>query len=229
MTYTASLQEQKIKHLESEYDEIDRRHRHSQNAEKSCKEAIVRHQRRSRELKVAVEDAESIVDQLKDAIDRDSIEEGKLDELKKSLEEAKQEQAIDEGSYEDSVIAKDKHMAEMNKFRAEMKEIDGRLQAAESKVQKAEARLPKLVNQRHLALQDKNSTIQALQDVKDDKAQLERDRAEKIPVVAEWKEKATKIGARVRITPGETTDSLYKKAEKLTQDVNNFEKRWAGV
>jgi len=113
----------------------------------------------------------------------------------------------------------------VNKFRAQLKEIDTHLKEAESKVQKAEARLPKLVNQRHLALQDKNSTIQALQDVKEDKAQLERDRAEKVPVVIEWTEKATKIGTRVRIDPGETTDSLYKMAEKLTRDVSDYEKR----
>lgn len=225
MTYTTSLQENKIEQLETEYKEIEKRLRDSQSAEKACNEAIVRHQRRSRELKVAVEDAESIVDQLKDAIDRDSIEEGKLDELKNSLEEAKRDQALDEGSYEDSVIAKDKHMAEMNKFRAQLKEIDTHLKEAESKVQKAEARLPKLVNQRHLAMQDKNSTIQALHDVKEDKAQLERDRAEKVPVVIEWTEQATKIGTRVRIDPGETTDSLYKMAEKLTRDVSDYEKR----
>ncbi|MCJ1246552.1 Structural maintenance of chromosomes protein 6 [Trapelia coarctata] len=222
------LQQEKIKHLEREWNELGKRCRDSQNAEKACNEAIFRHNRRSRELKAAVENAEAVVDQLQDAIDRDSIEEGRLDELKKSLEETQREKALHEGSYEDSVLAKDKHKAEMNKFRVVMKEIDERLKEAESKVRKAEARLPKLVNQRQLALQDKNSTIQALQDVNEDKAQLERDRAEKVPVVAEWAEKAAKIGPRVDISPGETSDSLYQKAEKLTEDVKKFEKRLGG-
>jgi len=224
-THTTRLQEEKIKHLEREYSEIDKRYRDSRNAEKAYNEAIVRHTRRSRELKADIQNAESVVDQLQDAIDRDSIEEGKLDELKKSLEETQREKALHEGSYEDSVLAKDKHKAEMNKFRVKMKEIDERLKEAELKVQKAEARLPKLVNQRQLALQDKNSTIETLQGIKEDKAQLERDRAEKAPVVAEFREKATKIGPRVTISPGETTDSLYQMAEKLTEDVKKFEKR----
>lgn len=227
MTDTTRLQEQKIQRLEGEYNELEKRYRDSQIAQKVCKEAIVRHHRRSKELKLEVADVESTVDQLQDAIDRDSIEEGKLEELKKSLEEAKQEKAVHEGSYEDSVIAKDKHRADMNKYREKMKEIDERLKEAESKVKKAEARLPKLVNQRQVALQDKHSTIQALQDVKEDKAQLERERAEKVPVVAEWTEKAARIGARVPINPGETSDSLYQRAEKLTEDVKKFEKRSA--
>ena len=113
----------------------------------------------------------------------------------------------------------------MNKFRVVMKEIDERLKEAKSKVQEAEARLPRLVNQRHLALQDKNSTIEALRGVKEEKVQLERDRAEKAEVVAGFTEKATRIGPRVPITPGETSDSLYLIAEKLTEDVKRFEKR----
>ncbi|MCJ1477140.1 Structural maintenance of chromosomes protein 6 [Lambiella insularis] len=223
-----SRQDEAVKRLEAESNEINRRYRDSQSATEECTKAIARHQKQSKELKDEVRRAESIVENLQDAIDLDAGLEGKLDALKKGLEETTSDHAMDESSYQESVLAKDKLLSSMKGSQEEMALIDKRLHEVETKVQKAEEDLAKLVEQRSSALQDKNSAIDALRIANEEKIELEGSRMRKLTVVTEYTEEANKVGPRVPVPQGESGSSLEKKLEKFWKDVQQHEKRHGG-
>jgi hypothetical protein len=54
---------------------------------------------------------------------------------------------------------------------------------------------------------------------------LELQRSEMSEIVAEFNEKASKIGPRVPIESGETTESIDKKLTKLDEDIKRHEQR----
>ena len=196
-----------------------------QRAEEECNKAITRHHRRSAELKAEVRRAECVLDELQDAMDKDAVQEGRLDTLKEGLAEAEREKIRLESSYQESVIAKDKHMADMNDCRQDLTTLDKRVEEAQLKVKKAESKLSKLTEQRLLALRDKNSAIFQLQEARDTKLDLEQGRDEKVAHVAEFVEAASKVCPRIPIDPGETGPTLEKKLKQVQESIEKFEAR----
>ncbi|MCJ1378067.1 Structural maintenance of chromosomes protein 6 [Xylographa soralifera] len=223
-----SLRRDTLKRLQGDLTELDRCYREAQNAVEECNKEIARHRRRSKELQGDIRRAESVADDLQDAIDLGAGQEGKLEALKKGLEETTEEQTILEGSYEESVLAKDKFMAQMKEFQEKMTVIDGHLAEVELKLKKAEKRSAKLIEQRHTVLQDKNSVIEALRVATEDLKELQDGRTEKVEAVTAFVEGASKVGPRVPIPPGETGKAIEKKLEKVIQDCDAYEKKFGG-
>ena len=225
VAHRSSFRRDTLKRLQSDLTELDRRFREAQNAVEESKKAIARHQRHSRELQSDIRHAESEADDLQDAIDLGAGQEGKLEALKKGLEETNEEKTMLEGSYEESVLAKDKFMAQMKEFLEKMTIIDTRLAEAELRLKKAEKRPAKIIEQRHLALQDKNSAIEALRVATEDLKDLQDGRTEKVEAVAAFIEGASKVGPRVSIPTGVTGKAIEKKLGKVIEDLNAYEKR----
>ncbi|MCJ1398655.1 Structural maintenance of chromosomes protein 6 [Xylographa trunciseda] len=223
-----SLRQDTLKRLQGHLTEIDRRYRDAQNTVEECGKAIAQHHRRSRELQDDIRRVESLADDLQDAIDLDAGQEGKLEALKKGLEETTEEHTMLEGSYEESVLAKDKFMTQMKECREKMTVTDARFAEVELKMRKAEKRVAKLIEQRHIALQDKNLAIEALRVATEELKELQDGRAEKVESVAAFIEGASKVGPRVSIPPGETGKAIEKKLEKVIQDCEAYEKRFGG-
>ena len=167
--------------------------------------------------------AEDIVEKLQDALDRDAIEEGRLDALKENLAEAEEERATYEGQYEESVIASDNAKAALREKKEQMSAIDVRIDEAMAKVDKAKGRLAKIQEQRHKALQQKNAAIETVEKAKATFALTETERDEKLEVVKHFTEQAAQICARVPVDAGETGSSLDRKLLKLDADVKRFE------
>jgi chromosome segregation ATPase len=219
----ARLQMEEVERARRARNEADQRFQDAQRAINEAKQAIVRHDRRSKELKAEIRAAQSTVDDLQDALDRDSVEEGKLDQLKANLEEAKSDYSITAGSYQEAVIAMDKYKVDMAKLSGEWKTIEERLKKARARVAKAKVTVDRMTNQRQAALQDKNSVYETLENAKDEKLQAEEARDKATKTIAEWSEKAAECGPRVPIDPMDTSVTLQTKYEKLSKDLRNYE------
>lgn len=172
---------------------------------------------------IAEQSAKSVVEELQDALDRDVIEEGRLDVLKEHLSEATEEVGAHEGSYEDSVVAIDKIKELMKTSRDQMAVLDARIAEAEAQINKAENKATRVSTQRDGALRLKNSAYESIDKAVAYKAGVEKDRAEKVGVVAQFTEQANNICARVPVDAGETGDSLDKKLKKLSADLKKYE------
>ena len=172
--------------------------------------------------------AETIVADLQDALDRDVTEEGRLEALKTALAEASEEKTMDEGSYEDSVIAIDKATDAMNACRKQMSEIDVRIAEAEAMVLKAENKATRLETQRMTTLQAKNKALQTVKDEQKRKQDKEQEREQKAATVEDFIEQASAICPRVAVDAGETGTSIDNKLSKLIADLKKYEDRIGG-
>ena len=182
-------------------------------------QALNRHIRDAQSLRIAMQKADEVVEKLQDALEEDAIEEGRLDALKESLREAEEDKATQEGSYGESVITADKFRDAMRDKREEMRAIDVRIEEATMKLGKAKAKAEKFCNQRTKDLQQKNSVFKAVQDAKDRLAGLEKELEEAAHTVAEYTAQAQQISVRVPVPHGETVQSLDNKLTKLDEDL----------
>ena len=190
-----------------------------------CEQAILENKRDAQSLRIEMQQAENIVDELQDALDQDAIEEGRLDVLKDQLMEAKEEKSTHEASYEESVIAKDKNNDSLRTAREQMASKDVIIEDAKAKIFKAEGRAAKCASQRSSALRDENAAFDSVESGRLEKEQYERERDEESQRVDEFTRKANDFCSRVPVDEGETGDSIDLKLEKLNKDLKDAERR----
>lgn len=188
-----------------------------------CDQDIGNHRKETGNLRVIVQRAESIVDKLQDALDNDAVEEGRLEALKTQLLEAQNEVTNHEGSYEDSVVALDKVRESMRVSRIQMKAVDDRVLEAEVKIRIAESEATKLSDKGETALKKKNAAVDAAKKAVINKAVLEPQRKAQFETLTQFLEEANAICQRVPVDPGETSETLEKKQEKLHDDLVRYE------
>lgn len=169
--------------------------------------------------------AEDLAEKRQDELERDSVQDGRLEALKAALTEAEEEKSIFEGSYQDAIIQKERLNEIANKLNVELKAFDDEIKDMGAKIRKAEINASKLAQARHSALQEKNQAIQKIEDAKADKEREERKRQTQVERVNLWTSQAAQICTRVPVEPGETPASLDKKLEKLHQDIRRFERQ----
>ena len=208
--------------------ELNQLERISQEKEKHllrCGQSVFRNKKDAQRLKLEMQQAENIVDELQDALDQDAVEEGRLDVLKAQFTEAKEEKSTHEASYEESVIAKDKNNELLRASREQMASKDVMIEEAKAKVLKAEGRANKCASQRASALRDKNAAFDAVESGKLEREQLEKERDEESRRVDEFTQQANELYPRVPVDEGETGDSIELKLEKLNKDLKDGERR----
>ena len=224
-TKLLSSQRELLQSLRAELNQYERMSQEKQKHLIRCEQAIARNKKDVQRLKIEMQQAENIVDELQDALDQDAVEEGRLDVLKAQLEEAKEEKGTYEASYEESVIAKDKNKELLRASREQMASKDVIIEDAKAKVLKAEGRATKCASQRASALRDKNAAFDSVESGKLEREQLERERDEESRRVDEFTQLANEYGPRVPVDEGETGDSIELKLEKLNKDLKDGERR----
>ena len=190
-----------------------------------CEQAIGKNKRDAQHLKIEMQRAENIVDELQDALDQDAVEEGRLDFLKDQLTEAKDEKSTHEASYELSVIAKDKNKELLKTSREHMASKDIVIEDAKAKVLRAESKATKSASQRASALRQKNTAFDSVASERLEREQYEREREEESQRVDLFTRLANEICSRVPVEEGETGESIDLKLQKLNKDLNDAEKR----
>ena len=215
--------------LQSDLQKLEQMAGEKRNHLKSCEQAIARHKKDVMRLKIEVQKAETKVDELQDALEEDSVEEGRLESLKQELEDAREEKIGHEASYEESVNAKDRNKESLDNAKDELAKIDAQLKEAEAKVLKSESKLTRCVNQRSSALTEMNAAYESVQAAKEDLESIKEERNQCVRTVEDFTSQANVICPRVPIEHGETYDSLNLKLEKLKKDLNAAQRRYAGT
>ncbi|KAL8673351.1 MAG: hypothetical protein Q9168_002230 [Polycauliona sp. 1 TL-2023] len=217
-----------LQRLRAHLNDLERTVRERQTSLKNCEQAITRHKRESREQRVDMQRVESDVENIQDALERDSLEEGKLDALKDGLKEAEEEKVTNEASYGDSVVAMDKAREALRVCREEMSAIDGEVAEIQAKVRKAENKKLKSTERREAALRNKNAAFADLEARQKSKEKMEKQRTEHAKTVSLYIEQASAVHERVAIEAGETPTSVEKKLDKLREDLKRWETRLGG-
>lgn len=218
-----------LQRLRAELSTLENTLRERQTDLKNCEEAIMRHKRVSRELRVDVQRLEAEIEDLQDTLDKDAVEEGKLEALKEGLSEAKEELATHQASFGDSVIAVDKARDCLRTLREQMKTMDSEMAEVHAKIRKAEARRLKLSERREAALREKNSAFAEIEQIKNEQAVTQKARSDIAETVDIWSGEAGQVCPRVPVDRGETVHSLEKKIEKLQADLKRAESQLGGT
>ena len=185
----------------------------------------MKHKQETGRFRIAMQQADALVEELQDALDADAIEEGRLEALKGQLVEAQEDVTTHESSYEESVVAKDKNNDSVRTTRAEMAKIDRQIEEAENKVTRAETKATNCANQRMASLRDKNAAIEAVAQEQGEVDELNRERIDQVRTVENFIRQANEHCARVPVDEGETGDSIERKYEKLQKDLERAEQR----
>lgn len=222
-THSASRDE--LQRHRSELNDLERTLRERQTSVKNCEQAIVRHKRVSRELRIEVQRLEADVEDMQDKLDSGAVEEGKLEALKEGLDEAKEELTTHQASYGDSVVARDKAVAVMKTVRERMAAIDEEAADIKAKIRKAELKKVKMSENRDAALRAKNVAFANIEQLDEAYKSVERDRNDQAHTVGCFIEEATLVCNRVPIDRGETATSIETKLNKLHEDLKAWERR----
>ncbi|KAL8874123.1 MAG: hypothetical protein Q9174_000493 [Haloplaca sp. 1 TL-2023] len=214
--------------LRSELHDLEQTVRECQTNLKSCEQAITRQVRQIRELKVEMDGLDEDILGLQEVIDRDSLEEGKLDEYKKQLEGAKQTVATQEAQFGDAVLAADRARDAMKPLRDQMKAIDDEAAEVKAKIEKAEKRRMEKSLQRDAALREKNGAFNEIDNARTSEGDARAKSTEKQETIDLYTNEAKKICPRVPVDKGETCGSLEKKLEKLQADLQRADSRLGG-
>lgn len=217
------IQRENLQHLKQEYMDLQGHARAMDERVRQCEHAIVRHRQQQDELLLGVQRAEDLAEQRQDELERDTVQDGRLDALVTGLKEAEEEKTMHEGSYQEAIISKGKLNEVASQLRAEMGSLDEQMKDIEARAKKFETKALKLTQARHAALERKNRALQAIDDAKKDEGEVEDKRQAQANLTAGWAVEAGQICARVPVDPGETAESLDKKLVRLTQDLKRFE------
>lgn len=216
------LQRDTVSNLKLSLQEIEQQQRQARDNYEKCKQTLVRNQRQDRDIQLQIQKAEDSVDELREAIEKDSMEDGRLDVFKHNLEEVKEEKRVYEGSYEESVVAMDSLLQEIEVIQSELSAKNENVEAIQKKVQRLEGQETKCSTSRRKALGEKNALEGRLEEAKRDKTETENRRQEIASRILDFHEKANMVSPRVQVDEGETTNSLGKKLEKLMKDMQRF-------
>ena len=222
------LEDESLARARRELDGHDQEQRELQRVLESKKKALNDHDRASKNLQVEYQRAEDEVEEMMQGLEADTVEEGRLEALKDQLHDCLETKTHLANSFEDSVNAKDEYLARRKRLLDDQNELDGRVAAANEKIMRAQSMLDKADEKRHEALIKKNEAVKNIDDLQNERTLRQEELDTQNQQITDFTRQASAIGARVPIDPGETTDSLDRKLQKLDADQAKFEERIGG-
>jgi hypothetical protein len=194
----------------------------SQTHLQRCKEALVTHKCQEDELQINLQRLDDQVEELTDALERDTVQDGRLDVLKAALQDAEGEKRVSQGSFDESVAAMSAIKARLRATRREIMSKDTEIEAQNEQVNIAESESSKVKEQRRLALAEKNTAVTRVDDLRLARSRIVIKRDEVAARILDYSEQASIVSPRVAVDEGETPNSLDHKLERLQKDLDRF-------
>ncbi|KAL2841241.1 hypothetical protein BJY01DRAFT_13665 [Aspergillus pseudoustus] len=183
-----------------------------------CRQARERFERKRDELRVKSQRKEDRVEELEEALQRESREDSNLEVLQTTLREVEEEKGLNEGQLNDSANAMNQMMQILKQIRQEMVAKDADIAQLKEELRVAESEQHLITDKRRKRISEKNTAVGHIDDMKRTKERLKRTKDETVACILDFSEKANLVSQRVEIDPGETNTSLEKKYERLQRD-----------
>lgn len=219
---SSSAQRDIIADLRRQQKDIEQSLVTAQSHVKACKQALVRHGRTEKDLQIQMQTMEDHAEGLRDALDKENAEDGRIDALQAALKEAEDEKQLNEGSYQDSEAAMKAMLQTLKEIRRELSAKDAELGTLREKLQVAESEQNLVKTKQTKILDEKNEALRLIGEDKETKAIIEARKEVVKARVIEYNEKANLVSSRVPVDEGETPGSLDKKLDKLSRDLNRY-------
>lgn len=220
------MQREVIDTLKRDLGRLEQEYRASVQHVQRQKQLLAIHNNQEHELFVESQRAEDRVDDLKEAIDKDRNQDGRLEALTSALREAEEELKLHERSFEDCVNARDAATNKVKEIKRELAAKDTEISRVSENTRKAENELSVKANKRHTALVGKNDAIAKTDTAKAQVTQIERKQEDTAARIADFIQKASMVSPRVPIDAGETETSLAEKLERLDRDLRRYDSQY---
>ena len=220
--------QQHLQLAQREREAAEQNQRELQNAGKEAAQAVVRFERRQKELKVNVQKAEDAVEALQAEIDSNRPQDGKLQELERQLGNVTDELESEERSYQDVVNSLDDLDGKARELKTTLDGAQVELDQIEARINQADDGIRRAQKARSDALHQKNLAFALI-----DSAQNELDRKvgrreRQQSTVDEFTGLATRVGGRVAIPEGLRPNQINAQIEKLSEDMRRRQQEIGG-
>lgn len=188
-------------------------------------QALTRHNRDFKEARIAAQRAEEEWERMHDALEQETPQAGRLEDLERQLEDAKATKETNMEMARDAATARERIDATQRERRDQQSEIERELSEVNAKLSKAQIRVNRVQTNRETALHEKNEACESLEIARLQMASYEQQREVLIQDIAAMAVEAEKVGERPHIPPGETVDSLGRKYERLQNEIQTQNQR----
>lgn len=195
----------------------------------SCKQARVRYQRECDQQRIAVQRAEDRVEELREILEKETVEDGSLEALRDVLAGAEGDKISYEGSYNDSVNAMNDTMSKLREINRELNAKDEKIMAVEEELRIAKSEEQTVHDKRRRILSAKNAVVERIDHTKEHKARINRRKDEIDEIILDYEGKASMVSPRVPVDEGETPSSLDHKLERLHRDMQRYNQEWVTI
>lgn len=217
-----SVQQEIVQDLKRQLRDAEQEWQSSRSHLNKCNQAVSQHQQQSQALKIEMQKMEDHAEALRDALDKETVEDDRMESLRIALRELEDDVQIHEGSYEDGTTAMHAVLQNLKKIRRELKAKDEEIEALEHNVTVAASEKSKVEEKRSKILSDKNAAIARIENDKKDRDVVQERREQAQARVLYLIEKSSEISPRVPVDEGETVTSLERKLERFAQDVERY-------
>ncbi|PYH41146.1 DNA repair protein SMC6 [Aspergillus saccharolyticus JOP 1030-1] len=217
-----SMQKDALADLRKNLSDQEQLVRSARSTLESCKQARVRHDRKGSELRIAAQKAEDLIEEIIEALDKESVEDGRIDVLRTTLEEAEEEKRLNEGSLYDGIEAMDAMMKMLKATKQELSAKEAEVSAREAELRLAQNEENMTMESRRRSIREKNAAIEQINESKQGRARIHQKLEEISARILDFSEKASLVSPRVAIAEGETAASLDKKLERLHMDLRRY-------
>lgn len=195
--------------------------RSAQSRVEGCQQALMSHERKTNNLRIALQRKEDQAEELADALDKEP-EGDHLDVLRATLQEAEEEKRLNEGSLEDSMEAMDTMVKTLKATKQQLASKDGDIAASQEELRVAQSEEFVGHEKRRKMIRNKNAAIERIDDNKRERERIDQKREEVAARVIVFNEKASLVSPRVSVPEGETAASLDKKLDRLNKDIQRY-------
>ena len=171
-----------------------------------------------RALDREIQRQEVALQDLKDELQADTPQEQALEQLEAALKDAQEEQQMNENTYGDAVVEKDRLNAEQRPVKDKLNEIQQKLEEIGERIEEAKKKLHQAEDKRAAELLQTNKGHEAVKDAEKAKERLEKDRDHQLGMVDSFTEQAEQVSPRIPIDEGETIDTLDAKLRRLQRE-----------
>ncbi|KAE8308707.1 P-loop containing nucleoside triphosphate hydrolase protein [Aspergillus transmontanensis] len=216
------VQRDVVADLRRKLSDQEERFRSARSRLEGCKQARVRHGKSTNELRVILQRKEDHVEELTDVLDKERVEDDHLDVLRATLQEAKEEKRINEGSLKDSMEAMEAMMKGLKAIKQQLASKDADIAASTEELHVTQSEVLRAQDKRRKIINDKNIAVERIDDSRREKERINEKREEVSARVIDFSEKASLVSPRVPIPEGETAASLDKKLDRLNRDIQRY-------
>lgn len=224
--FVSSAQRDVVHDLQRQLRELETAYESAKSRTQARKQALARHKAEAGELKIEMQRMEDHVESLREELERENPEDGRLDSLKEALKEAEEDKMIQDGSYGDSVRAMNKMVQDLKEIRREQAAKDQHVSdlVNRSKVASDEQKL--VEHQRRDLIHRKNNAIGDIDKQRTERTRVKDKLDQAEARVLDYSEKASQISPRVAVDEGETLSSLDQKLTKLNRDLERYSQQY---